>query len=124
MSHVPKTVHSIATPCIMKQNSFMLAMIQDMAISMLLEFMNFRGNLFFSPKFDTLSYIIFIASVCSLWLGFVVFDSVLLLIPPIVKQYSKRNVSPINHHKTLNTIANFHLSLIMQTNNQQTNAKQ
>ena len=57
-------------------------------------------QLTFSAKFDGLSYVIYIASVCSLWLGFVIFDSFILTIPLIVKHCEKW------HHKSHPVVVN------------------
>ena len=61
-----------------------------------------RRKLLFSPKLDTLSYIIFIASVCSLWMGFVIYDSFIALAALSLQKINMRNKSI---KKALNHIA-------------------
>ena len=73
--------------------------------------LNIARKLVFSPKFDTLSYIIFIASVCSLWMGFVIFDSFIAL-----ARFSNRSKPSrsVNISSTLFNIANFHMNMVVE----------
>ena len=52
----------------------------------------------YSPKLDILSYMIYIASVCSLWLGFVILDSLILMANSVVNQFKfKQQTKNIIH---------------------------
>ena len=78
----------------------------DLSYIFAISLMKLARELTFSAKFDILSYVIYIASVCSLWLGFVIFDSIILTIPFIVKHFhkSRSNVVNLQQNITLNMI--------------------
>ena len=67
---------------------------------------NLSRKLIFSPKLDMLSYIIFIASVCSMWLGFVILDSLISITSMIFNHKSiksiNNNTNNVKNNITLN----------------------
>ena len=64
--------------------------------------MSFRTKMTFTAKLDLLSFIIYIASVCSLWFGFAIYDTVLKLLRPFIK--NENHVHFNNRHVIINRI--------------------
>ena len=59
---------------------------------------NVARKMVYSPKLDILSYMIYIASVCSLWLGFVILDSLILLATSVVNQFKFKQQTTNNNN--------------------------
>ena len=76
-----------------------------------LDSVNLMRKLVFSPKFDTLSYMIFLASVCSLWFGFVIYDSFIGSIPVAMDRF-KRRVNHSHHNVNQVKISNVQVNVI------------
>ena len=78
---------------------------------------NIASKLVFSPKLDTLSYFIYLSSIFSLWLGFVIFDSLKLITSMIItKHYEYINRTRIQRNQinpSLKRISNIHLNLVI-----------
>ena len=79
---------------------------------------NIARKLVFSPKLDPLAYLIYIASVCSLWLGFVIFDSVIFISSSVINHYKPIAIQTNKIHPLLN-VANFNVNLVMRHNYEQ-----